>query len=136
MRARLSALALAGSMLLGGCTDILNALGTVEGDYVLESFNGTRPPVVLTQTATGREELIDSSLQLYADGEYVVTFVYRVSTSGGSRTENQEVRGTYSRSGSELRFRDPETGAVTYASYDGRQLELDAEGDSYVYQRY
>ena len=136
MRARLSALALAGSMLLGGCTDILNALGTVEGDYVLESFNGYRPPVVLTQTATGREELVDSSLQLYADGEYVVTFVYRVSTAGGSRTENQEVRGTYSRSGSEIRFRDPESGSVTYAHYDGRQLELDAEGDSYVYERY
>ena len=136
MRARLSALALAGSMLLGGCTDILNALGTVEGDYVLESFNGYRPPVVLTQTATGREELVDSSLQLYADGEYVVTFVYRVSTSGGTRTESQEVRGTYSRSGSEIRFRDPESGSVTYAHYDGRQLELDAEGDSYVYERY
>lgn len=121
---------------LGACTELAGLTGALDGTYYLETFNGQRPPVLLS-SAFPSEELTDSELRLYSNGEYRVTFYYRVesTTGSGTRTETEEATGTFTRSGDELRFRDDATGGLTYAYVDGQRVEVDASGDTYVYRR-
>lgn len=119
---------------LAGCSD-LTGIGGVTGTWTLESLNGQRLPVTFFQSSTVREELVSSTLRLESDEEYVVRFTYRITTAAGARTETDETRGFYDRTGDEIRFEDPTDGGVTYGFLDGNRLELESSGDLYVYRR-
>jgi hypothetical protein len=126
---------LAGVLLLAGCSSQAPlAPSSIQGTYVLQTVNGSRLPVTISQDASSRIEIVASTVFLNSDQ------ICHISTSRqrwfGDRPEldTQSVRGTYSVNGVTITVPAENGATYRFLAGNGTLTQSDA-GLTLVYQR-
>jgi hypothetical protein len=116
MRKSLVALLLA--FAVGACNDsITPPTGTLSGNYVLRTANGSPVPSIASQDATGVYEVLAGRIVLRSDFSFVDSLQDRFTPTGGAAQPRVDVRvGSYAQTGNNvtLSFQDA-SGLQTYS---------------------
>jgi hypothetical protein len=101
-----------------------NAPATVAGSYTLRTVNGNALPVILSQDAQQKAELLGGSVTLNSNNTWSGTLSVRVTdlTSGVAQTGDAPLGGTYSMSSGAL--------TLTDATNDNAQLSGTISGNT------
>lgn len=102
MRKTFGALLLA--LALAACTDsTAPTTGTLSGNYLLRTANGTSVPGIASQDATGVYEVLHGRIVLRSDFSFVDSLQDRFTPTGGTTQPRVDVRvGTYVQTGNNV----------------------------------
>ena len=102
MRKTLGALVLA--LVVAACSDSTSPkTGTLSGNYLLRTANGTSVPGIASQDATGVYEVLHGRIVLNADFSFVDSLQDRFTPTGGAAQPGIDVRvGTYVQTGNNV----------------------------------
>jgi len=109
---------------------------TVVGVYAMQSINGSAPPAVVGQDASGTLEVTGGQVSLNADQTFSDRTDFRFTdASTGAVTTTQDVAtGTYTRSGNTVTLTP--TGESPYSlTWDGSSLTQIVSGISIIYSK-
>jgi hypothetical protein len=136
MRRFLLTVATAASALVGtACSDAIGIGGNVAGSYELRTINGQSLPITFNDPDFGSVTFVAGEVELDNDGTFIDTIQFRFS--GSSLVETQSVFGTWTRSGSEIRF-ETDDGDVYFMerTSSNRLVQDDGTGFRLVYERF
>ena len=122
---------------LGACSDIVGSSDSEEliGVYQLISVDGDPPPVIVDQDATATLEITAGTVTLSEDG-FVDATTTRLTVNGVPTTEVTTAEGSWSISGSTVRFTPNDDSGQYTMTWDGaNKLTQVFEGIVLVYQR-
>ena len=94
-----------------GCDDPILA-DSVAGVYTLSAVDGSAPPVILTDDASGKVEITGGSLSLKSNLGCTLTRSYRTTLGGTPTTSTETDPCNWSRGGTSVFLTIPEVGAV------------------------
>jgi hypothetical protein len=107
----------------GGCgSDRVTQPEELEGEYALETVNGTALPYLKSESASERVEVASGSLTLRSDRTYSGEIVERWTTGGNIQLFPETSAGTFTVSGSQLTFRENGSGLTYHGTIDGDRL--------------
>ena len=137
MKKMFCALALAGSVALGACSDD-NGTGpdnNIEGTYTLTTIEGEDLPVTVFAFEGYTLEVLSGQVRLMDDNEFTASLTFRETTDGDPDTYTESDTGTWSRSGNTVTFTysDPEL-EDDVATFSNGRLTLESEGITLVFE--
>lgn len=141
-RPALVAAALVPTLALAACGGD-SGTGPVDGEtYTLETVDGRPLPYVYEDNSEYKDELLASSITFDDEDTYTARFTVRFTdrtvSPAAVETFTESIEGGYSRSGSNLTFRDEDGNVEIVATLSGDQLtwvDADDGNTTYVYRR-
>ena len=97
------------------------------GQYFLASANSQELPAVVSESGSGRQEVIRGSVLLEADGTYMWRTLYRYTEGGSVSDSESSGRGSYTQQGTSIIF-SVEVGDDRFeGTLDGNTLTIQAD---------
>lgn len=136
MRSLLLACCVALAVACGGSDSTSPGAVSVVGAYQLKTVNGASLPALISQTSSGKVEVLDDLFTLNADHTYSEVGHLRGTSSNGTVTTSPESDvGTYSSANGSVLFTSTAGSGTTNASVNGNTLTIIESGFTLVYSK-
>jgi hypothetical protein len=108
---------------------------TITGEYTLRTVNGAPLPYTLSESATGKTELLRDAITLYQGGTFARTRQTRLTSNGQATNESESDTGSYMLLGTSITLRSNATGQNTLATISGNAMTVVTAGVTSVYSK-
>jgi hypothetical protein len=118
-----------------GCKSDSAGPSSIEGDYALETVNGSPPPFTLSNTGGVKEDITDGVLTLKSGGIYTHSFTKRVTQGGVATTRYDQDSGSWSLSGGTFTMTSSFDQIPHTGTRDGSDIAITYDGNTWVYRQ-
>ena len=105
------------------------------GTWTLHDINGLVLPVVLTQTATTKTEMLSDIVTATADGTYTEVAEARTTVNGQATVSSHTDTGTYTVTGNAVVVHSNNDGSSINGTIKGNTFTIAANGIAFEYRR-
>ena len=105
------------------------------GTWTLHDINGLVLPVVLTQTATTKTEMLSDIVTATADGKYTEVAEARTTVNGQATVSSHTDTGTYTVTGNAVVVHSNNDGSSINGTIKGNTFTIAANGIAFEYRR-